>query len=224
MGAQDHRLGVLARQVESIVHRPRRVRLGNVERGEIMPVVLDFGTFGDREPQIGEDFGKFVHHLADRVNRTPWGFARGQRQVELLGREALVELLILKRGLASTDRSGNPLAPRVDRRTFGGALLGGHAAQRLQLRGDLARLAERRHAQRLERGKVGGGGDAVDQVHARGLSRGVRKDAIFVSPARTGKARSSCDSRRPRGPGRRVRWRAAGNSCAGRSRRPGRPR
>ena len=61
--------------------------------------------------------------------------------------------------LARRDRRVTCLAQRVDLRRFGGARVGVHRAQRLEQRRDLARLAERRDAHRVERGEVGGGGD-----------------------------------------------------------------
>ena len=57
-----------AGEIEGVVHRPRRVALGDVERGEIVPVVLDLGPGRDREAQVGENLGELVHHLADRMD------------------------------------------------------------------------------------------------------------------------------------------------------------
>jgi hypothetical protein len=65
VGAKQHppALAVGTAEIEGIVHRPRRVSFRDVERREIMPVVLDLGAGGDREAEIGEDLGKLVHHL-----------------------------------------------------------------------------------------------------------------------------------------------------------------
>jgi hypothetical protein len=60
--ADLHRRGVRAQQhapplairpveIEGVVHRPRRMILRDVERGEIVPVVLDLRTGRDREAQ-----------------------------------------------------------------------------------------------------------------------------------------------------------------------------
>ena len=111
--------------------------------------------------------------------------ARRQRQVEPLGRQPPVELGILQRRLARGDRRRHGLAQRVDPRPFAAALLGRHRAQRLEQGGDLARLAERRDAHRVERGEVGGGGNVAREallqllrVHAHflGRTRGLKQD------------------------------------------------
>ena len=129
-----------------------------------MPVVLDLRAFGDGEAHVGEDFGKLVHDLADRVDRPLRGFGRRERQVDRLGRQPAVELGGLECRLPRCDRVAHRLAQRVDLRPFRGARLRVHRAQRLELRRDAARLAERRHAQRLERGEIGRGTDLIEQV------------------------------------------------------------
>jgi hypothetical protein len=65
------RRGLFHREIERVVHRPRRMAFGHVERGEVVPVALDLRPGRHREAEIGEDFGEFVHHLADRVHRSP---------------------------------------------------------------------------------------------------------------------------------------------------------
>lgn len=60
--------GLDSRQIEGVVHRAGRMRLGNIERGEIVPVGLDLRPRRDCKAQIGEDLRQFVHHLADRVD------------------------------------------------------------------------------------------------------------------------------------------------------------
>ncbi len=68
---------ILVRKIERVVHRARGMGLGHIERGEIVPVVLDLRPGGDREAEIGENLGQFVHHLADRVDRPARGLGRG---------------------------------------------------------------------------------------------------------------------------------------------------
>ena len=58
----------LAREIERVVHLPRRMIGRDVELGEVVVVVFDVGTFGDRETQIGEDRGDLVQHLADGMD------------------------------------------------------------------------------------------------------------------------------------------------------------
>ena len=152
---------LLARlEIEGVVHRPRRMGLGHVERGEIVPVVLDLRPFGDREAEVGENLGQLVHHLADRVDRCP---------AALRARAATGRAARSPAAARARHPRAPPCAPRSPSVTasrsawifgpFGRARLGVHRAERLQQRGDRARLAERRDAHRLERGQVGGGGD-----------------------------------------------------------------
>ena len=47
-------------EVEGVVHGPRRVVGGNVERLEVVEVVLDLGTFQDVEPEVAERRSRFV--------------------------------------------------------------------------------------------------------------------------------------------------------------------
>ena len=170
VGAQH--AGLLARgawfQVESIVHRPRRMGFGHVERREIMPLVLDLGPFGDGEAEVGEDFRQFVHHLADGVDAALRPVVDGQRQVDPLGRQPPLELGGLQRRLALGDGIGDRLAPGVDFRAFDGARRRIHGAQRLEQRGDAAGLAERGDAQRLQRLQIGRARDLLDEVVGHG--------------------------------------------------------
>ena len=102
------------------MHRPRRVVLGHVERGEIVPIVLDLGPGRDREAEVGEDLGQLVHHLADRMDAALGRAGARKREVERLGGELAVELRRLERRLARRDRLGDRLAQGVDPRRFGG--------------------------------------------------------------------------------------------------------
>ena len=124
-----------------------------------MPVVLDLRPGGYCEAKVGEDFGQFVHHLADRVNGAARGLWRGQGQVDPLGREAPLQRGAFQRRLAGGEGRGNAFAQRMDLRPLRLALLRAHLAQRLEQRRDRALLAEKRDAQLLDRIEVGRGID-----------------------------------------------------------------
>jgi hypothetical protein len=128
--------------------------LRDVERAEIVPIVLDLRTGRDREAQIGENLGELVHHLADRVNATLWPARNGQGHVQRFGRELAVEFGRFQRSLAGGDRARDALPQAVDGRARGQPLLGRHLAQALQQRGDHALLAERGDTLRLQRRQV----------------------------------------------------------------------
>ncbi len=166
VGAEHHILAVPG-DVERIVHRPRGVGLGNVERGEIVPVVFDFRAFGDREPEVGENFGEFVHHLADRMDRTLRGVARRKRQIDQFGRQTPVELGIVELVLLGRDCLRHRFAQGMN---LGPALLPfvrRQRSHRLEQGGDLPRLAQRGDAQRLDRGRIASLGDAPCPVVAK---------------------------------------------------------
>ena len=145
----------LVGEIERVVHRPRRVALGHVERGEVVPVVLDLGPGGDREAEVGEDLGELVHHLADRVDRAPAALPAPAAS----GRASRSPAALRARPLPAP-----PCAPPARRRppsrsawiagAFGLAAPRGHRAERLEQRRDAALLAEVLDAQRLERGQV----------------------------------------------------------------------
>ena len=141
-------------EVEGIVHRPRRMALGNVERGEIVPVVLDLRPRRDREAQIGEDFRQLVHHLTDRMHRAGQRRIGRQRHVDRLGREPRIKRRALQGSLARADCVGNRLAQRVDARTFRLTLLRSHLAERLEQRRHSALFAERLDTNCLDRIEV----------------------------------------------------------------------
>ena len=135
--------GVARLEVEGVLHRPRRMVLGHVERGEIIPLGLDLRPFGDGEAEVGENLRELVHHLADRVDRA----LTALRRRAATGRCVSVASLrsssaASSAALRSAMRVGDRFAQRMDLRRLGGAGLGVHRPQRLQLRGDLARLAE----------------------------------------------------------------------------------
>ena len=90
---------------ERVVHLPRRVADGEIERGEIVVVGLDVRPLGDLEAHVGEDRGDLVDDLGDRMDAA--GLERRgaerQRDVDPLGLEARRELGLLEHGAAGGD-------------------------------------------------------------------------------------------------------------------------
>ena len=117
-GADLHRAGVRAQQqwpavalgleVEGVEHLPGGVLGRDVERLEIVPVVLDVRAFGDREAHVGEDRHDLLGGLADRVDPPLLPLARRQGDVDPLRLELGVE----RRLPASTRAAGRPGPPR----------------------------------------------------------------------------------------------------------------
>ena len=135
------------------MHRPRRVAFGDVERGEIVPVVLDLGTGGDGEAKVGEDLRQLVQHLADRVDRPARRGGGGQGQVNRFGGEAGVENGGFQRFLAFGEGGSDAFAQGMDLGADCLPFLRRHAAQRLQQARDRALLAQELDPQGFQRVK-----------------------------------------------------------------------
>ena len=71
------------------MHLARRVAGREVERGEVVEVVLDVRTFGDGEAHVGEDRCEFLEHLHHGMQRADRLEARRQGEVFAFGFEAL---------------------------------------------------------------------------------------------------------------------------------------
>ncbi len=146
--ADLHRAGVRAQQqltaldVEGVVHRARRMVLRRVQRGEVEPVVLDLGTVGDVEAHRAEDRLDALHRARDRVQAAGAALAAGQRDVQRLGLELLVEFRVRQRLAARGQRGLDALLELVDLRAAGLLLLDGQAGHALHQLGDLAGLAQ----------------------------------------------------------------------------------
>ena len=150
MGAQHHARAVgLLVEVEGVVLLARRMLGRHVEGGEIVEVVLDMRTLGDREAEIAPDLHDLLPHLAHRMDGALRLRAHRQGDVDLLGGEARFERRLLKRRLARGDRLGDLVLEQIERRARLLALFRRHAAQALHALGDRALLAERRRRARL---------------------------------------------------------------------------
>ena len=105
----------LRREIERVVHFPRRMAFREIQFGEVVIVGLDIGTFGDGKAHVGEDSGQFVGHLADRMHATGFGrrLAHRQGDVDGFGVETGIERgaasASLRVAIAAVTRSFNPL-------------------------------------------------------------------------------------------------------------------
>ena len=202
-GAHLHRRGVraqqqpravrLRREIERVVHFPRRMAFGEIQLGEVVVVGLDVGAFGDGKAHVGEDRGQLVDHLRDRMHAADFRrrLAHRQRDVDGLGVEPRIERGVAERGFAFRNRGVDLVLEAVDRRPLHLALVRRHRAERLQQRGDRAALAERRDAHDFQRRFVLGGGDGGEQV--RFQLRGV---SHWIFAAAFSRAADRCTRRR----------------------------
>ena len=76
--AQHHLLGLAELDVERVLHRARRVPGQDVERLEVVPVVLDLGTLRDAVAHAHEDVFELALHLGDEVE-VPAACGRARR-------------------------------------------------------------------------------------------------------------------------------------------------
>ena len=146
-------------EVERVVHGARRMVRREVQRLEVVPVVLDFRTVGEFIAKTAEDLGDAFQRATDRMHAAARGIAARQGDVDGLPGQARVQRGIVQRGLARGQSFGDRVAGAVDRLARGLALVARQCAERLELRGDAAALAEQAHAQRFQRVRRCGGGD-----------------------------------------------------------------
>ena len=145
---QQPRAVGLGREIERVVHLPRRMAFREIQLGEVVVVGLDVGTFRHREAHVGEDGGELVGHLADRMHAAGLDgrVAHRQRDVDGLGPEPGIERGGAKCVLGSSDSGGDAILQSVDRRTLHLALVRRHGAERLEQRRHRAAFSQRRHA------------------------------------------------------------------------------
>ena len=158
--ADLHRRGMRAQQlavgeVERVVHRARRMIRGNVQRLEVVEVVLDLRARSRRRSRPGGTAARCAAATLvtgcspPRSSPRPGSVTSMRSLRELLRDRGLLEL----ERASSRWRPGTPRA-RVDARAGLLALLGGKLAQRLELLGEPAALAEPAHAHFLERRQI----------------------------------------------------------------------
>ena len=156
------------------MHRTRRVVCRDVERLEVVPVVLDFGPFLDREARVAEQRLDATARARDRVQAARLLPAPRQGDVDAACREPTLELGAVEFGLARVDGRGEFVAHGVDAGAGGLALVGRERAQGLELRCDGTLLAEELDLERLEVGQGGGRGRARPGVGGQGFESGGR--------------------------------------------------
>ena len=169
---------------EGVVHLPRRMAGREVERGEVVEVVLDVGTFSDGEAHVGEDGGEFLEHLHHGMQRADRLEARRQGEVFAFGFEARIQRRRFEVGLARIECCGEAILEAVEGGAGNLALLRAHAAELAHQKRDAALLAQFGNADGIERCFVRRRGDRLASVRLDlcnllvdshvGLVRGVR--------------------------------------------------
>ena len=106
--ADLHRRGVRAqqlavREIEGVVHRARRMIVGDVERFEVVEVVFDLGTGLDFEAGLAEHLLDAQPHLRDRMQAAARLAASRQRDVDAFLRELRGDARLLELGALLLD-------------------------------------------------------------------------------------------------------------------------
>ncbi len=174
VGAQHVRravIAVFAVHVEGVELLARGVVRGDVQRVEVVPIVLDLRALGDGEAHVGEDRGDLLGDLADRVDGPRRAGPRGQGHVEPFGLEALVEGGVAQRLFLCGEGGVDLVLQRVELRTHDLAFLGRHLAELAHFQRHFALLADGGDADLFERGFIRRSRDRVqvlqsDLVHS----------------------------------------------------------
>ena len=153
---------------EGVMFLPRGVFGRNVQGVEIIPVALDLRAGRDGKAHVGEDRGKFIHHLTDGVNGAGGARAAGKGDVKPFALEPGIKRGIGETGFAGAQGGVNLILQQVERGTRGLAFLGGHAAQFAHFQADLALFAKGGKTDLFQRGFVRGIGDGGDVLAAQG--------------------------------------------------------
>ena len=173
---------------ERVLHVARRMVGGNVERREVVVVVLDLRALGDAEAQADEDVDDLLHRLRERMQRDRGcGRRPGSGDVDR-ARAATCWARAAARSAVSAlvDAPLDLVLDLVEQGTDGRALLRRHVAQPAHDVGELALAAEEADAQLLDLGLV----DALASA-ARASSR-ICSRVSFIdgrSPAQRSRTR-----------------------------------
>src|SRR5690348_4761570 len=138
-------------EVEGVVHGACRMVRREVQRLEVVPVVLDLRAIGTLVAEPREDRRDAFQRAGDRVDAAALAIAPGQADVELLGSEAAIELGLFQHLLARGQRVGESILHAVHFGAARLALIRRQCTKRLQCSGDDAILAQQSDAQRIER-------------------------------------------------------------------------
>ena len=126
----------------------------HIERGEIVPVILDLRPSCDREAKVCKNLCQLVHHLADRMHTAALAFGRRQSEIERLACQFLLQRCAFQTVFAGRNRVCHFGARCLNSRRSFGAFVRGHLPKRLQGERHPALLAQSRHAllvQRIQR-------------------------------------------------------------------------
>ena len=151
MGAQHQARAVRAwRQIERVVLLARGMVRRDVERGEIVEIVLDMRPLGDDETHLAEDRDDLVDGLADRMDRSRAAGQHRQGHIGQLAGEAIGQRGTPQPVAGFLERRGDRVPKGVQPRARLPALFCRKLAKPAHQRGNLAVAAEQLDADLLE--------------------------------------------------------------------------
>src|SRR5579864_1385657 len=168
-----HRGGVGAqqppvREVEGIMEGARRMILRDIERGEIVEVVLDLRPRGNVEPGATEQGLDAQPRARHRVQSSRLLSPARKGHVDATLVKLALDVCALELRATRLECALQLLLRLVDARTGRRPLAGRDRAERLQLLGEGSLLAEPAHACLFERAGIGAGGDFLERLLEKG--------------------------------------------------------
>ena len=166
-GLRAHHQVPLVIAVEGVLHLPRRVVGGDVERLEVVVVKLDLGTVEHRVAHRDEDLLDLAAHLRQGVERAPHLRCSGQGGVEAFALALGGEPRFLEGSAARLDRRLDLLLEQVGPLADDATLLRGQARDRREQLGHRALLADELAVDGAEGLGITGGLDARQRLGAQ---------------------------------------------------------
>ena len=194
-------------EIEGVVHRPRRVVGGDVERLEVVEVVLDLRAFRDAESRPAEDCLDSQARARHRMKAADRLSAARQRHVDCAAAELTLERDSVELRAPRIEGSRDAVLRLVDRGACALALIGRKASETLQQLRHGALAAENLHAHRIERGKIRARFDVSECARDQRLQvlHPTPRDRVTWRPVRPSPSPRSSQMRRCRAPrGRRA--------------------
>jgi hypothetical protein len=149
------------REIERVVHRPRRMVLRLVERGEVVVIGLDLGAVGDFEAERVEQRLHALERAADWMDAAETAPAAGQRYIERFFGEARFQAFSLDRFTPCFQRRLESFLGGVDAAARRRALCRGKLAKAL---GKLRQRTGATEIARLDLLELVGVGDAGERL------------------------------------------------------------
>src|SRR5579864_9038246 len=179
------------------MERARRMILRDIERGEIVEVVLDLRSRGNVEPGATEQGLDPKARARHRVQPSRLLSPARKGHIDATLVELALDVCAPELRATRLECALQLLLRFVDARTGRRPLAGRNRAERLELLGEGPLLAEPAHARLLERAGIGAGGDFLERLlekgrEIQGPSPQFMPRAVFACWAMAPKAAVSC--------------------------------